>query len=325
LSWNVQPFGSGSCEIRYPLTHSADECQLFSQSQEAKNTLFIQFPFSLDHLQANEQNALTATIQQLLDSRVKRENLEAGDHYLRYGSTTQVSEPLMMEQRFQLVTQTQERYACDGITLGEGCNLNGASCLRFCSFPIWPHTTDETQHWTIAVLFETTWSYFSQDGKPLYTEYERQVGSQALRLQYLSLDVAYEQGKWQVAFYTNNQSSFDDPYCIDLNGQLLGGRGVQNYRQPVVQPYEPDAVVSFNWFYESQSSAQSGCLAYTRANVTVNQGDQKALTEDLDKNPLRLYYHAGILLALDERTRQYWPDLPLATAHERNLAMQSKK
>jgi len=329
VTWQANPFMQ-RCTIIVPPAVSETKCLAYDPVTVPKgpnkglSAYLITFTASFSDLTAAQQQPLIQAAQQALDALQSSDTVQIGEQYADLNApqfTATATSTLRATLRFQLDTDPGSNNPCGGVFSGFGagssCSISGQNCHLLCE-------ADETQQfvkatpdrWHVYGVMRTTWTYTTLNGlvvaqnQPDETD---NVGTEYL----VDLYITYADSQWHITTRTpDNTTGFlpAGPSCEAANNfvNFVGQNGFGIY-STVNLPGDPNQTIF--WSANHGSNLAAGCLltAYPpQNNLATPLTNARAIAHCL--------YRFGVLLALDNATRSFWPNLPLADAYEQNVA-----
>ena len=305
IEWVTPPFQDLYCQISVPVRSvqiGKNDCpiqMLTDPNAFVHIASLVSAPqmYTLKSLPAGQQKALLAALQQKLDMLSSTSLVQAGERYAVAGDGSVIqtaTQTLQGEQRFVLDTREGSAYSCMGVSLGDGCSIDGNDCHDLCTVP-WPGDNQyEMLRWNVAAIFHAQWTYTALDGASISPP----TGNGAQ--QFVTFLVTWQDNAWQVAFHPQGESTFDDPNCISMIGVVSSDASYQN-------------IGASHWVYVSGQKRADGCVAILQPN---------ALDHLAPSTGPVLLDRFGVLLAANSMAAQRWQRLAVATASERSIAPQ---
>jgi len=156
---------------------------------------------------------------------------------------------------------------------------------------------------------QASWEYSTQDGTVLAQNQPELLGTSVIYDHLLPLHITWDGTNWHVALPTF-QSTL-------LYGQQLDAAcntALNTVRSVLVPTNSEQARSGMNWQYVSATNPAEGCLSI----ATLNPGSSTP-----SPPPVAYFLHRfGVFLAANTVAHQYWPTMPVADAHERQLVQQ---
>lgn len=308
IELRAAPFSPVRCTLVVPPVQGAQTCltRSIALNGYGRSATLLSFPVepSLGLLPSSQRQALIQAVQHLLDSLRSTEMVQPGERYAgNYtGAPGSIAkEPLQATLRFLLDTETATPAACQGIRFDHSCFIAGHDCRLFCTIE-WPQDSaaPTRPRWDVVAIIRPTWEYTPTGKQGI----EQGIMTKADQ-QFVAFRVSWEQGKWDVAFHPEGESSFDDPNCIVTMGTMLTNSAYRHTDQTQQQ---------LSWTFFSGANRASGCVAATL------QDNPTGSSLSITSSSALLLQRFGVLLAANEIAHQRWPTLPVANNEEQRLA-----
>jgi hypothetical protein len=304
LEYHADEFPTLRCTVSVPYSRD-DTCPLdrgpdmsFGGSTEPLLRI-LDLRATIDRLSPTETKALIqATREQLatVAGALPPGTLRVGDHYTdAQGQERQVTAadaPVTITPQFHLATRITSN--------------DGSTCVTLCTGTAfgYPYTA---KGWSLLASVELSWRYARVDGRVVLDEAPSAVLPAGSSVPVYVLASSPVAGRWQI----------DIPPSA---GRLDGGQAdpvlcltADDYRRFVEVTSDQGAIGDgqVQWPYEA-STAELGCLL-AGGETDLNTGKPSG-------SMALLLYRAGVLLAVNDQARKWYPTLPQASAHERALA-----
>jgi hypothetical protein len=210
--------------------------------------------------------------------------LAVDDHFLdRTGELTQAKSAVRLAPQFRLDSSVEQ--------------YDGVRCVTLCT-PIGIFETSSADQWALIAPVALTWRYATSSGQVVISDGPA-LPPGTVPYDMIPLEVSWNDGEWQTPTAVLAASETDPVICptgmraLTLMQVLTVGN---NYAWP-----------SF------ASIAELGCV-YAGSEVDFATGNFIS--------PMALVlYRAGALIAVNAQARHIFPDLPVASDHERGLAI----
>ncbi len=314
LRWLAAPFLPQMCTVSVPPNFRIDTCgynQMLSNDQDG--AWLFKFPASLTKLSNTQQQALTTTLQAMLQTYTSTEIVQPGEAYATDSLGLQhvtAHEPLKVVIHYNLDTNASHISICGPyffVDNPHSCSNQGRDCHTFCNASEYfvPQQT-QTQVWDVFVTVRVTFEYTTLDGKPIVQTSE-QVDSAMQYEHLLPLQISLTGTQWHVAssssLLLNNEPAQVPSFVCDtaqrkaesssfLDGSSFSGMAWRSISLPDT----------------------ASCL-----NVVTMQ---QSLTS-VEAQPYALcLYRFGIFLAANQLAHRYWPHMQVATEAEQHIAQQ---
>jgi hypothetical protein len=304
LEYHADGFPTLRCTVSVPYSRD-DTCPLergpdmsFGGSREPLLRI-LDLRATIDRLSPTEIKALIQATQEQLAtvaSALPPGTLRVGDHYTdAQGQVRQLASadtPLTMTPHFHLTASITTNDGTTCVTLCTGTGFGN------------PYTA---KGWSLLAAVQLSWRYTRADGQVAPDEAPSAVLPPGSSVPVRVLASSPVAGRWQI----------DIPPSA---GRLDGGQTdpvlcltADDYRR-FVEVTSDQGVIGdgqVQWPYEA-STAELGCL--------LAGSDWDADTGKPSSPMALLLYRAGVLLAVNDQARTWYPMLQLASAHERALA-----
>ncbi len=316
LRWVVAPFVPQQCSVTVPFDATTDTCRfnLFTQYLKDVGAWLFHFPMSLAQLPRPAFTDLVAAVQTELDTHASTETVLPGETYAvntTGESIRHATKRLKATLHYQLdVENTLDGICSTMLEESTPCTFNGQECYLFCAIPLLPEEIrTHAAAWDVFATVQATWEYSTQDGTVLAQSQPELLGTTVVYDHLIPLHVAWDGTKWHVVVRTfqvalpDTQQQLDVPCNTALN----------TIKSVLVPTTTEQKHTSINWQYISSTNPAEGCLSI----ATLSYG------QDASTHPVAYCLHRfGVLLAANAVAHAYWPSLPVADAHEQQLARQ---
>ncbi len=314
LRWIAAPFVPQQCAISVPFNTSTNTCHFdkFTQYPKGNGAWLFHFPMSLAQLPRPEFSDLVTTVQAELDLHAPTETVLPGEMYAvnTTGKSVQrATKPLKATLHYQLDVENNLDGVCS--TLFEEstpCTFNGQECYLFCTVPTITRTfRTTTASWEVFAAVQASWEYSTSDGTILAQNQPELLGTTIVYDHLLPLHITWDGTHWHVALRTVQTLSYAQQQL-----DVACNTALNTIKNVLVPSSSEQAHSSINWQYVSDGNPADGCLSM----ATLNEGQST-----FSAPPVAYCLHRfGVLLAANMLAHSYWPDLPLADAHEQQLA-----
>ena len=321
VSWQADPFMQ-KCTIIVPPVLSETKCLANDPVTVPKGqnkglfAYLISFTASYSSLTPAQQQSLIAATRKALDALQSTEIVQPGEHYADLSApsaTATATSTLRATLRFQLITDINSPAQCAGPFLGFGtsCRYNGQDCHLFCTVSGDLFVKVPPDRWDVFGIMQATWTYTTLNGQVVAQNQPDEADNNNTAYQ-VNLYITRTGDQWHVATSVpgNTTNTFTNgPSCAAAyNAVTLASFATFN---TVNLPGDPNQSIA--WSVTNSPNLATGCLltAYPQTNGAVNHQS---------KPVAHCLYRFGVLLALDNATHSYWPDLPLASAYEQGIA-----
>jgi hypothetical protein len=291
LEYRAYPFPTLACRVSVPASRD-DTCPLAPfdvgfLGGRAPATRLLDLQATIDRLPRVYLEPLLATTQAYLDSlssALPSGALSVGDHYLdRAGQVTQARSALQIKAQFRLDSSVEQ--------------LNGVSCVTLCAATGLGESSSP-EGWALLAPVALTWRYTTPSGEVVASDGPA-LPLGAVPFNAILLRVGWSDGAWQTPTAVLSASETDPVICPT-------GAHALNVTQASTSSLHSQWPVAV-------STAELGCLL---------AGSDTDPTSGIPTGPLALVlYRAGALVAVNVQAQQNFPNLPMASAHERALAL----
>jgi hypothetical protein len=316
IIWSAVPFRSQSCQFPVPFIQYIGNNTCYVAPIENENQAIspqvslIVLGESLATLPTQARTMLKSSIQNTFAAHSSSAMIMPGELYAaQYGTSfLKATQPIVATQQFQpLFGLPLPVCSIAGISSID-CSLAGQNCLQLCPVPWQPHLAQTTrlfsQRWLVLTFVRTLWNYTTLNGHIIFQDQELDG------LAHLALLSITWNGSWHVKALMG--AALGQPLIID---------GIQILDNPACSSAEDivggqiAAKASQEGFISGPNPAD-GCLVETILRKTAGMPSSPS--------PPMAYFleRFGILLAVNDVAQQSQPDLPLADAHEKNIASQ---
>jgi hypothetical protein len=292
LEYRAYPFPTVACSVSVPASLD-DTCPLghlldFSYLvPDAPATRILDLQATIDRLPTAFVDGLLGTTQAYLDTLARALStgmLAVGDHYLdRSGGITQAKSALRIAPQFRLDSSVQQ--------------FDGVTCVTLCT-PTGIFAASSAEQWALIAPVALTWRYSTASGQVVISDGPA-LAPGTVPYDMIPLQVGWNDGEWQTPTAVLAASETDPVICPTGAHALTVAQAQTNglrYQWPI-----------------AASTAELGCL-FAGSDTDPNTGTPTG--------PMALVlYRAGALIAVNAQADQLFPTLPLASAHEGDLAL----
>lgn len=326
LEYRAAPFPVMRCILSVPVAPH-DTCPLDPQAIDflvstGPGTRLVDLQRTVDRLPAAQLAALNAATQHALDAEAAkaRGTLAPGDHYLSANEqVVAAGAPLTATPTYVLGPATSDPSGAAGTASGTG---TGAPCVTLCAAG-GPMAQSSATDWVLGAQMDVTWRYQTADGHVVLAngppgpagarqDVLIQVGARWLGRTDTGTGSATGEatgasGQWQARLLPTTAGVRDPVVCT------VGAHYLDVLRAIPGQSTIDFSDESYVWPDQLWSSPSApGCVF--AGSRTDNQGN-------LTGNVALVLYRFGALLAVNPEAQQVFPHLPLASQHERALAL----
>jgi len=267
-----------------PLAHLLDFSYLVP---DAPATRLLDLQATIDRLPTAFIDGLLGTTQAYLDALARALPtgvLAVGDHSLdRSGGITQAKSALRLAPQFRLDSSVEQ--------------FDGVDCVTLCT-PTDIFATSSADQWALIAPVALTWRYATPSGQVVISDGPA-LAPGTVPYDMIPLQVGWNDGEWQTPTAVLGASETDPVICPTgahaLNVAQAQTDGLR-YQWPV-----------------TTSTAELGCL--------FAGSDTEPTTGNPTGSIALVLYRAGALIAVNAQSHQVFPTLPMASAHERDLAL----
>lgn len=313
--WVAAPFVPQQCIVSVPFNGLTDTCHFdqFAPPNGSYARIF-QFFVSLAQLPHSSFTDLVTTVQTELDTHAPTEIVLPGELYAvnTMGKSMQrATKPLQATLRYQLDVENTLDGVCSTITEeSTPCTFNGQECYLFCTdFSLPQNMSTQTASWDVFAAVQASWEYSTRDGNVLAQNQPELLGTNVIYDHLLPLHITWDGTNWHVALRT-----FQDPSLYGPPLDVACNTALNTVRNVLVPTNSEQAHSGINWQYISGANLAEGCLSI----ATLNPGSSTP-----SPPPAAYCLHRfGVFLAANAVAHSYWPTMPVADAHEQQLAEQ---
>jgi len=314
LLWRDDPFPPKMCTVSVPNNYRTDTCK-YDNFVSGTGWNF-NFPADITTLPAVSRNALLAATQAALQSYASNDVIQTGEIYTTDPVSKQQSiahESLKVTLHYELDTDISASFVdCSPFNFAGGqlgCIVGTQDCRTFCVASTYFNTASTTTHaWNVFAAARSVWDYTTLADKPVVQHQVDQINATSIVDHLIPLQISWDGTQWYV------KSSFS----------LISNNAVQSFTSPVCDlatfsiPIPVDeAQATASWNLVAASKAATGCLGI----VTL---DSRQVIHT-SQTPALCLYRFGLFLAANDVAHKYWPTMPLADAHEKQLAQELAK
>lgn len=285
------PFATVRCTVSVPADQQRDTCPLLTEDGTLGTTLgttndqryerFITLGETPNTLPSDAYNSLVDEVSSALTALPIVSHVAEGDHYLGANGSSIASTPLVASLTLDLNIDASRPFP-DGPP--------DSSCVSFCT----EFSVSGGLDWTFEAHVLARWHFATGDGAAV-------ASADTVTDTSFALSARWQDGRWTLEPFMASEVLTN--FCGDA---LFGS------------PDDPTAINSTGPSYEFGGEAPSvveGCAVIISASDDVN--DRSPLAGDA-----ALYiYRYGVILAGNDLAHRQQPTFPLATDHERALAL----
>ncbi|HEU5349141.1 MAG TPA: hypothetical protein VFU63_11070 [Ktedonobacterales bacterium] len=325
LRWQVASVIDYSCQFTVPSAGS-DSCPMRDGIQPERQgpARVAIIRLSLKILSPTSRESLIAAMQAALDAQQSSEIIRPGEHYW---SEPEVLTPAIADQplratlRFVLDAENPAAQcaAAQG-SLGADCMMDG-DCRELCTDPSRIESGVASRIWQAYIVARAVWHVTTLDGRAVAADHPDSDGY----LSYLGADehpipiaIGWDGSQWHVSVAITGAGAAFSHNGLGVPFSPVGCLAAQDAvaLHEIYQPEMP-ATTGAVWLYVSGNPIAAGCLA---AAVPLDaQGAPDTSARGLASAGLILH-RFGVELAANAAAQRYWPDLPVADAHEQAIA-----
>jgi hypothetical protein len=285
LEYEAALFPTLRCTVSVPYSPD-DTCPLGTEGVPAgpdRLARILDLQATVNRLSTHERQVLLATAQERLAALAAGAplgSLMTGDHYR--DASGQVTQA-------STALQMEAQFPLDN----NPNRFGGSACVTICAVTSVVDPVSTTD-WVLQVAVKLTWRYITPSGQTLLAD--GPAGEGDASSQTIPLHARWTAGDWQIDLPKASAGQTDPIIC------------------PTGAYYRTDLTLpdsAFAWTSGS-SLPELGCLF---AGSVIDR------TTGKPSGPMALLlYRAGVLLAVNDQARTWFPTLPRASAHERALA-----
>jgi hypothetical protein len=286
LEYDAALFPTLRCTVSVPYSPD-DTCPLGTEGVPPGPYRFarlLDLLATVNRLSTHERQALVATAQERLTALavgLPLGSLTMGDHYR--DASGQITQAA---SALQLAAQFPLDNNPD--------RFGGLACMTICAMTSVVDPVSTTD-WILTVAVKLTWRYTTAADATILADGPAGEGSASSQM--IPLHARWSAGDWQIDPPTTSAGQTDPITC--LTGAF--------YRTGLTLPDS-----AFNWT-SGASLQEQGCLF---AGSVIDR------TTGRPSGPMALVlYRAGVLLAINDPAHDWFPTLPVASLHERALAL----
>ncbi len=324
LNWVAAPFEAQHCVVTVPTNFRNDTCPLSSVTQTSSQTsvLLLTFSATMDLLPVTQRVALTQAIQTALDSEQSSEIVQPRERYATSNAQHPVAiatQPLRATLHFRIDTDTQHMIFCIDSLLGmasTSCRINNEDCRLLCETYFTQPTTTPNEWLTYGVI-RTLWDYTTLDGHVIARDQPEIADASGTNEHILPLRISWNGSTWRASttfMMSDLPAPNANPICFPAidDFQLLGE-----------MTSNISASLSYTMQFVSGDVHALGCL------ISVKLGRSSANGSNSPNSPTPtvmstayVLQRFGVFLAVNTTAHSLWPNLPIASDYERNVANQ---
>ncbi len=316
LRWIAVPFAPQQCTVSVPFNTAIDTCHFAPITSYPKGVDIwsFQFPVSLAQLPRSSFTNLVTIVQTELDTHAPTETVLPGELYavntMGVSSMQRATKPLKATLRYQLDIENTLNGVCSTLTEeSTPCTFNGQECYLFCpNFLLPQNVNTQPRSWDVFAAAQAAWDYSTQDGTILAQSQPELLGTSVIYDHLIPLQITWDGTNWHATLRT-----FRDPSLSEQQLDATCNTALNTVRSVLIPTNSEQAYSDIHWQYISGVNPAEGCLSIATFNAQLRSSAP----------PVAYCLHRfGILLAANSVAHQYWPAMPLADAHEQQLAQQ---
>jgi len=316
LRWVAAPFIPQQCIVSVPLNTATDTCHFdqFTQYPKGTGAWLFRFPVSLAQLPRSAFTDLVTTVQTELDMHAPTETVLPGETYAvntTGESVRRATKLLKATLRYELdIMNTLDGVCSTLFEESTPCTFNGQECYLFCTISTIPrYIRTQSASWDVFAAVQASWEYSTQDGTILARNQPELLGTPVVYDHLLPLQITWDGTNWHVALRT-----LQAPPYIQQQLDVACNTALNTVKGVLVPTTSEQAHSGIDWQYISGTNPAEGCLSI----ATLNDG------QDTHAPPPIAYclHRFGVFLAANAIAHHYWPNMPVADAHEQQLAQQ---
>ncbi len=311
LSWKVVPFAPQQCSVSVPFNVPTDTCHFDLFTEYSKGAWIFRFPMSLAQLPRPAFADLVDVVQTELDMHAPTETVLPGEFYAvntTGESTRRATQALKATMRYQLdVMNTLDGVCSTLLEASTPCTYDGQECYLFCSIPLLANEIrGQERSWDVFAAVQTSWEYRTQDGKIVAQNQPEILGTTVVYDHLVPLHITWDGAGWH-ATLRSLQMVLPNTQQMDV----ACNTALNTVKNVLVPTNSEQAHTAIDWQYISGTNPAEGCLSI----ATLSYG------QDASTHPIAYFLHRfGVLLAVNNVAHEYWPSVPLADAHEQQIA-----
>jgi hypothetical protein len=325
--WQASPFASQRCTIVVPPQISETRClandpvPVNKGPDKGLTALAITFTASsLSNVPEAQRIALIHAAQAALDALQASDTVQPGEHFANLNAnqfTDTATSTLRATLHFLLDTNINSSGPCAGVFLGFGsnCHFNGQDCHTFCTIKEPPHTAPPDR-WDVFGIMKPTWSYTTRNGQVVAQNQPDETDNSGTEYE-VGLYITWDGSQWHVkTSVPGNTTSFRTSAPSCAAAYIAVNQAAYVDYSTVSLPCNPNQPIS--WNDQPGANPAAGCLL-----TAYPLSDSATPTPVANPKPIAHFlYRFGVLLALDNTTHRFWPNLPVATTYEQTIAQQ---
>lgn len=325
LRWQVASIIDYSCQFTVPIAGS-DSCPMRDGIQPGRQgpARVAMIRLSLKILSPTSRESLIAAMQAALDAQQSSDIIHPGEHYwsqLQVLTPAIADQPLRATLHFVLDAENPAaQCAAAQSLLGTNCEMNG-DCRELCTDPWRIESGVSSRIWQAYIVAHAVWHVTTLDGRAVAADHPDTDGY----LSFLGADehpvpiaIGWDGSQWRVTVVITGANAGFSHIGLGVPFRPVGCLAAQDAIafHVVYQPEIPAATGAV-WLYVSGNPVAAGCLA---AAVPLDvHGAPDTSARGLASAGLILH-RFGVELAANAAAHRYWPDLPVADAHEQAIA-----
>jgi len=315
LLWRADPFPSKTCTISVPNNYRTDTCKYDNfVSGKQGGAWNFSFPADITALPVVPRESLIAAAQAAMQSYVSTDVVQPGEIYTTDPLNKQQAiahELLKVTLHYELDTDVSSHADCSPFNFagGQGCIVGTQDCRTFCTASTYFNVnTTSMRTWNVFVTVRSVWEYTTLTGTPVVQHQVNRLSATSIIEHLIPLQISWDGTQWHVtsAFSlvsVGTQQRFTSPVCDMASFSIP---------LPIDVPQ-----TNASWNFIATPNAAIGCLGI----VTLNASQ----TAQPAQSPAFCLYRFGVFLAANDVAHKYWPMMPLADTHEKQLAQQLAK
>jgi hypothetical protein len=320
LRWLAEPFQPQHCILSVPIQVNSDTCQIGTaiHTVSGLDASLIVFSDSLAMLSHEQRDALTQAVQSTLDAQKSTDIVLPGEAYAVSTNKQHfalAAQPLRATLHFQLDTDPTSLAFCvnnleRSISMKHPCSVDEQDCRLFCSANGVFQTA--RAEWNVFGVIRFIWDYATLDGRAVMSNQPDTTDSLVGDAQLVPMHITWDGTVWHVTTSFTNVSIAEsvpsDPICFPAEDEL-------NFYGTFLSDLPLSLNTPIQYFGGSIHAA--GCLVV----VTLQPGASNQASSS--QQPVAYCLHRfGVFVAANSVAYQFWPHIPLADAHEQELAHQ---
>ena len=326
ITWNAPPFPEQYCFIDVPPQSVSGSGTCNTTNSSGSAATLVSFTSTSADLSQSQQTLLINTVQAYARSLQASTLVQPEEFYASAQAAQGIATATQLLQataHFQFDLNPNSTQSCFNEAVGSngtllGYSVDEVSCQTLCPIAISdPNLLSAHPNWSVYVPLRIIWSYATVNGQIVAQNEPGGAGKQEHE-NLLPLYITWDGSTWHVT----DQSGLPPPSLPDYTTNPLcmaaQAAWIDNPSNPPTlhsTTFNGQDASTNNFQYRAGANAVNGCLisvALRNLNGTPIPSAPMAY----------LLYRCGVLLAVNEATHRYWPNLPVADAYEQGIARQ---